>query len=234
MRDMDVVIVSYAKNNNCHKLTVNSLISLGESEEDVNFNVVVVESQPDIYWEGYHKPNMTIETIRPDTSYGYHKYLNLGRKKGISEFVALCNNDLIFKKNWASKIFQASEYNPNYLSFSPICPKTQPQYGIQINSGLIKGYVIRQHISGWCIVQKRSIYNIIGDLDENFIHWYSDNDYAMTLQKFHIDHMIVTTSIVEHHNNIIGKTTKEIVTNEKELYSLTYEAQDIFSKKWGS
>jgi len=229
MKEMDIVIVSYAKNKKCWDLTYECINSLFSSEEEINFNVFVVESQKDVNWSEIFKRT---KTIYPETSYGYHKYLNLGRKEGNADFVALCNNDLIFKKKWASKIFESSNYNPNYFSFSPICPKTQPLYGIQINSGLIKGYIIRKHISGWCIVQKRSIYNTIGDLDENFVHWFADEDYAQTLIVNNINHMLVTTSIVEHHSNNLGKTTTELITDPDELYRLTTGAKKIFDNKW--
>ena len=229
MNEMDVVIISYSKNKKCWEITFNCLNSLFSSEENWGFNVYIVESEPNVNWSEMFK---STKTIHPETPYGYHKYLNIGRKQGTSPWVALCNNDLIFKKNWASKILEASKYNPSYLSFSPICPLTQPQYGININTGLVKGYIIRKHLSGWCIVQKRSIYNIIGDLDESFIHWGSDNDYAQTLIANHINHMLVTTSIVEHHPNILGKITMEVVTSKEELDRLTVEYIDIFNNKW--
>lgn len=227
--EMDVVIISYAKNQECYDLTKKCLDSLITSEEDVKFNVFVVESEPGINWDHI---DSSIKTYPAPLPYGYHKFLNFGRKLGSAEFVALCNNDLIFYPKWASKIFQASDYNPDYLSFCPICPKTQTKLGISINSPLIKGYNVRVHISGWCIVQKRSIYNIIGDLDENFIHWWSDNDYAETIKSKGVKHMLVPSSVVEHHENTIGVVTTEVVLDENELASLTYGAKAIFDKKW--
>ena len=228
---MDIVIVSYAKNEACYDITYKCLRSLFESDTTTRFNVFVVESNREVNWDVIDN---RIKTVYPEMPYGYHKFLNFGRKQGNAEFVALCNNDLKFRKNWANKIFEASDYNPNYFSFCPIDPWTQPNYGIQLNTGLIKGYVVRTHISGWCIVQKRSIYDIIGNLDERFTHWYCDNDYAKSIQIAGINHMLVTTSIVEHHDKVIGKTTEEIVTNMDELKALTYDARTIFEEKWGS
>lgn len=227
---MDVVIVSYAKNKNCWDLTHKCIDSLLSSEDEIKFNVFVVESQNDVDWGSEFK---NTKNIRPNPPYGYHKFLNWGRKKGVSDWVALCNNDLIFHKKWATRIIQAHLYNPSYLSFSPICPKTQPMYGIYPNTGVIKGYDIRKHVSGWCIVQRREIYEKIGNLDETFTHWYCDDDYAATLKFLGLKHLLVTTSIVEHHSDVIGKTTREIVENEEELKKMTHGSYYLFKEKWG-
>lgn len=231
MHKLDVVIISYAKDEYCKNLTLNCIESLFRSEEDPNiFNVIVVESSPEIKWETYFPTN--VATYNAPLPYGYHKFLNFGRKKGESEWVALCNNDLQFMKNWFSEILKANRENPGIISFSPICPITQPMYGIEIHSGILKGYEIRKQISGWCIVHKREIYDKIGDLDERFYHWFCDNDYAMTLYDKGINHALVTDSVVIHHDKNIGKTTERVVETNEEMYRLTGGSQTIFQEKW--
>jgi len=231
MKNIDVVIVSFAKNQECFNLTYNCIDSLLKSEENVSINPIIVESMEGIEWED-HFPNNNIQTLKAPLPYGYHKFLNFGRKHGKSEYVALCNNDLIFKQNWISNIMEFGNSNPDFMSFSPICPMTQPKIGIGINTGIYAGLVIRATISGWCIVQKRKIYDIIGDLDERYTHWYSDNDYAMTLNKKGINHFLVTNSIVEHHSNTLGRTTEVVIENREELDRITYGEEKIFRDKW--
>lgn len=228
---IDIIIISYAANDYCKEITENCINSILISEENIKkiSNIIVVESESNVKWE-YLSNN--IHTYEAPLPYGYHKFLNFGRKKGNAPWVALCNNDLFFHKNWFSEIIKASKLFPDVLSFSPICPHTQPLYGININTGYYKGYNIRKEISGWCIVQKREIYNKIGDLDENFYHWYCDNDYAMTLMSNNIPHILVTSSIVEHHNKNIGKTTEQVIKTEEELYRLTNGSYSIFINKW--
>lgn len=225
---IDIVIVSYAKNEYCESLTrdcINSLL-LSEPNAESIFNIIVVESNPSVKWEKMSPCVVTYEAVLP---YGYHKFLNYGRKKGNSEWVALCNNDLQFTEGWFSKILQASSIDPSVLSFSPLCPLTQANLA---NKGLVYGYQVRQEISGWCIVQKRSIYNIIGDLDEDFYHWNCDSDYSMTLFKNDIKHVLVTDSVVIHHNQNIGKTTESIVESDSEMHRLTIGCRSIFNKKY--
>jgi GT2 family glycosyltransferase len=227
----DIVIISYSKDEFCRKTTEECLRSLLLSEKDSEtlFNVIVIESQEGVSWAEIF-PN--VKTHFAPLPYGYHKFLNYGRKKGVSEWVALCNNDLLFSPRWFTKILKASEENPDCLSFSPLCPLTQTQYGINPNTGFHKGHGIRREISGWCIVQKREIYDKIGDLDERFFHWFCDNDYAMTLQSLDLEHILVSESIVLHHEKNIGKTTERVVETKEEMDKLTTGSQPIFQEKW--
>lgn len=226
-----MVIVSYAKDDYCKNITENCIKSLFLSEDDPDlFNVIVVESEPGVKWEDLFPKN--VSTYEAPLPYGYHKFLNFGRKKGDSEWVALCNNDLQFTRNWFTKILKANSENPDILSFCPICPMTQTMYGINPHTGNYIGYDIRLQISGWCIVHKREIYELIGDLDERFYHWFCDNDYAMTLREKGLKHALVTDSIVIHHEKNIGKTTERVVHTNDEMYRLTMGSESIFKDKW--
>ena len=226
---IDVIILSYSANDILKKQTDDCLKSLFESEDHSKeiFNVIVLESQEGISWDDY--PNT--KTYDPPKPYGYHKFMNFGRKLGNNPYVCLCNNDLIFEKNWASEILKCSNTFPDALSFSPLCPKTQTRYGILPNSGNYFGYQIRKEISGWCIFQKREIYDQIGDLDERFTHWFSDNDYSLSLYEKSIKHYLVTSSIVEHHDMNIGKTGPAVLT-EEEMEKSTSGSYPVFKEKW--
>ena len=228
---LDIVIISYAKDDYCKYLTKNCIFSILLSEENAvdNFNIIVVESEPGVKWE-YIAEN--VKTYEAPLPYGYHKFLNFGRKKENSQWVALCNNDLEFTTGWFTNILKASIENQDVLSFSPICPRTQTMYGIFENTGYYMGYNIRKEISGWCIVQKRDIYEIIGDLDERFHHWFCDNDYAMELQYHGLSHILVTDSVVIHHDKNIGKTTERVVTDSNQMHEMTMGSQPIFIEKW--
>jgi GT2 family glycosyltransferase len=227
---IDIVILSYSADPILKKQTENCLRSLFDSERNSEeiFNVIVLESQENVVWD--HYPNT--KTYDPPKPYGYHKFMNFGRKLGNNPYVCLCNNDLIFEKNWASEILKSTSHLPDVLSFSPLCPKTQPLYGILPNSGYHLGYQIRKEISGWCIFQRREIYETIGDLDESFTHWFSDNDYALTLYEKSIKHCLVSSSIVEHHDMNIGKTGPTVFS-EEEMEKSTSGSYPIFKEKWG-
>jgi GT2 family glycosyltransferase len=136
---------------------------------------------------------------------------------------------LTYEKNWASKIIEVIDAHPRFLSASPWCPQTQGDNKPHGNS-LFAGYRVRGEIAGWCIFQKRSIYDRIGDLDENFTHWYCDNDYGMTLQSMGIVHSLIADSVVNHHDKMLGKT-HEIFDNDYQV-NTTVMQRTKFEKKW--
>jgi GT2 family glycosyltransferase len=225
--EIDVVIISYAKNLEFKKVTEDCVFSLLSSEEKINFNIFIIESNKD---EKFLKFNnfKNIKIIYPASSFGYNKYLNVGISLGKSEFICLCNNDLIFKKGWASAMLNAMELDKSLLSASPY--STNPhktKFKLDICSKIEYGYSIRRYLAGWCIFQKRKIYDIIGPLDEQFIFWYADNDYSKTLKKNNLNHALVLNSVVEH---IESKTLNSENLDSKKKF--TKDQLKIFEKKW--
>lgn len=230
--EVDVVIISWARNLELLEITKIGLNSLYNSDENVIFHVYVVESNHKVTYDEYNDTDKghTCTTIHPESEFGYHKYLNLGRKMGKSKYVVLCNSDLTYEKNWASEIIHVMEVEPKYLSASPWCPQTLGDNTDKLDK-VYEGHVVRGQIAGWCIFQKRSIYDIIGDLDERFTFWCSDDDYAMTLQVNDVAHCLVPRSVVNHHDGPIGKTAEN--ESDSKLLYLTESQYSKFLDKWG-
>lgn len=223
MQTVDIVIISDSKNKELIEITNKMLDSLYSSESNISFNVFIVESQPNIL---YNHSKLNIKMIYPNSVFGYHKYLNIGRKLGNSEYVVLCNNDLIFETNWISNAINIMKSN-NILSASPYDTIHKNIFKINKNTGEYYGYQTRKYVTGWCIIQNRKIYDIIGDLDEQFIFWCCDDDYAMTLKTNNIKHSLITNSIVYHKES---KTLNTIDTENK--MKLTMYQYKVFENKW--
>jgi len=233
MKNVDVVIISWAKDETLKKVTETGLESLFNSDSpEVSFHAYIVESNKEINYDEFNKKywKHSCTTVYPtDPEFGYHKYLNEGRKKGESEFVVLCNNDLTYEKNWASTIIKVMDQTPVIMSASPWCPQTQGDNS-KFKGSVFPGYRVRGELAGWCIFQKRSIYDQIGDLDEQFTHWYCDNDYGMTLQTKGIIHCLVCDSVVNHHDKNLGKTHE--VFDSDYQYKTTVLQKEKFDNKW--
>jgi len=233
MKHVDVVIISWAKDYELLSTTVKGLNSLFKSESsDIAFHAYVVESNMNVEYDEYNRSdwNHTCTTVRPGGEFGYHKYLNIGRRLGNSKYVVLCNSDLVYEPGWASSLIKVMEENPKILSASPWCSRT---LGSNVNhiGNVYTGYKVRDEIAGWCIFQKREIYEIIGDLDEKFTHWYCDNDYAMTIKEKDIIHCLVPDALVNHHCELLGATHKTFDLDYQK--KTTGDQQIIFQKKWG-
>lgn len=222
--NVDVIIISAANNSSLRQETETAISSLFESETEIAFHVVVIESNRDVQYR-----QKFVTTVHPTVPFGYHRYLNIGRKLGAAEYVCLCNNDLLFEKGWATAIIAAMNNDPALLSASPYCRRSHPAFKLKPHSGNYEGYEVRKHLPGWCIFQRRAIYDQIGDLDEQFVFWYADDDYGKTLEQHQIKHQLITGSIVNHRKS---QTLNSRPSEEKQ--ALTRAQKQLFDAKWAS
>ncbi len=225
-KEIDVIILSNAYTDELRKVTEDCLRSLLESEspQEIFFNVMLIESHKSAPKYDFAQT----KTIYPKASFGYHKFMNIGIKQTQSPYVCIANNDLLFHKGWASAILKAFDSDPQLQSACPVCPVHHPTLDIYPFSGIRKGYEVRYEVAGWCILFERSILKTIGKLDEGFKFWFADNDYANTLQKYGIQHALVTDSVVEH---LESRTL--LTKDEKDQLMLTQGERFYFEYKWG-
>lgn len=226
MIDVDIVIISDSYNEELKRITENAIKTLYLSEDPklISFKTYIVESS-NVDFSYLHE---NIKMVKPNPPFGYNKYLNLGIKCGNSDYICLCNNDLEFKKSWASEIICEMNKDNSLLSASPISyePHISKNYA-NLNIGNIYGYRAVFNISGWAIFQHRKIYDIIGDLDEDMVFWYADDDYGRVLMNKNIKHALIPTSRVDH---IQSKTLN--LKDDIKQKELTIDQQITFIKKW--
>lgn len=200
---VDVVIISYAKDDTLKAVTMNGIESLIHSESDIQFNIFVVESNPSMNYDHYPHAH----TIYPDDrlSFNYNGFLNMGAKMGNAPYVFLANNDLTYEKGWASEILKQMSLNPSVSSASPFCPEIHHVKDWD-HSPIHEGYVIRRQFCGWAFMIKRQALEKIGYIDQGVEFWYSDN-LTLDQYKYHdIKHFLVTKSTVHHHDKNLGTT----------------------------
>lgn len=226
MYEVDVVILSWAKTVGLKQITEKGIQTLLRSEkpENVKFNVFLLESNTQVK---YTFPD-NVKVVYITEKFGYHKFMNIGRKIGNAKYVALCNNDLRFQKNWASNMIKEMEADNELLSACPVEPIVNMLSKHFTNEKY--GYETRKFVNGWCIFQKREIYDIIGDLDEQFEFWCCDDEYGMVLEKNNIKHALIKTSIVNHDENG-GKSLQQLTPEVSRQY--TGGGIEIFKRKYG-
>ena len=232
---VDIIIISYARNEKLLQETITGIDSLINSEDskELKFNIIVVESNKDISYDDINTLGHDIKTIYTEKEFGYHTYLNEGLKYCSAEWSCLCNNDLVFKPKWASNIIELilklrthNSSDWKYVSASPLNPREKWH---SHRLGKIElGYGVRQHITGWCLFQSRNIFEKLGELEERIKFWFCDNWYSVALQHNKIPHLLVGTSIVEHHNDTEGTTTKDVDLSQSEKHKMTYGAGENY------
>lgn len=213
---IDIIILSNAKTKELRELTERTINSCIESDNQ-DFRFFIMEQNPEVeYRVGI--------TANPTQPFNYNAYMNIGIEHTGSPYVCLCNNDLIFSKDWATNIIEAMK-RFELLSASPICPKAYKNK-VEINSGVYFGYRNSWEMSGWCIMIDRRLFEIIGKLDETFPFWFADNSYSEQLKRFGIRHGLVTNSVVEH----IGSQTLETLEPDKKD-AITFGVVEKFVEK---
>lgn len=190
---LSAIILAMTTTKELFDMTSNCINSLVNSENEIELEIVIVESNKNYLNSGFKYPD-NIKVIVPECDFNFHKFLNIGIKVSKGEYIALCNNDLIFCKDWFSEILKIKMMNPSIKSFSP----SENIGDYSFTKGFELGYKIRKHLMGWCIVANREVFPKIGFLDETFDFYYADNDYAMTLKIKNVKHALVFNSHVIH------------------------------------
>jgi len=221
---IDIIILSYAKNEHLKALTIQTVDTLMRSEdpEKIAFNVIVMESDKKL--QPYQYANTT--TVYPKEKFGFHKYLNIGIRMTSSPYVCLCNNDLIFHKNWASEILNIMNNDGSILSASPV----EPHFVADSKTATVdlsekEGFY--GVLFGWCIFAKRKLFDITGLPDEKLVYYYSDYDYIYTLKKHGLINPLVLSSKVTH---LGGQSQSDF--NNSEYINLTQLPRVYFNYKW--
>lgn len=211
---VDVIILSKTNTQEIFEMNSNAINSLlvSENEQRFKFNIILVES---CKTADYVYPKTKV--IKPEEPFGYNRYMMIGYKYAVGDFIAFCNNDLIFEKGWFSEMYKIFNQNKSVLS---CCPYHQMLAMRSINTNEVSfelGYIFDYHIIGHCIVVKKELMGIINPLlDSTFDFYCADLDYCLTLRKYNIKHAVVFKSKVNH----IGGVSTVKVERKNYLFEL--------------
>jgi len=209
MDKVDLIILSKAVNENVFKMTQQAI----DSVYDRRVNIKVLEQTDRTY------NNAT--TIKMDSDFNYNRFANYGARLGKSKWIMIANNDLIFQSNWLEPLLQA-----NMPLVSPKDPSNRRQRGLNGNeTGDING----RHLSGWCFMIERTLWEDIGGFDESVWWWCSDDAVIEQCKLKDILPTVVPQSLVIHLGsqtlNIEDTTTKD---------KLTWSSLDTYIRKYGN
>jgi GT2 family glycosyltransferase len=224
MQNIDVIFLSNTKDLSLYGMTQRAINTLKCSETNFNFDIKVVETNADLLHDGfvYHGCNVVI----PKTEFNYNKFLNEGLKHCTNEWVALCNNDLIFTQYWFSNLMKFHQQHEDVKSLAPYEPNWHPNRGLSPDAESYYGYRTSFEITGWCLVVHRDVISTCNLFDEKFAFWYQDNDYAETIKQHQFKHALVCNSRVYH---MVSGSHHLLETNKHQMTSGQHE---VFISKW--
>ncbi len=195
---------------------------LSEEWESCSISVLLLESNK----KNPYRYDNRVKVIIPDESFNFNRFLNIGIAQTKSDFVALCNNDIIFSEGWFTALLKVKEQNINFLCLSPIDRdyETMSYNLFSEEKDYYVGWDNKYHFSAWCFVLDRRIFKTIRKLDETFSFYSADDDFLMTLRKYALDNVLVTHSHVKHLSQIVTKKENEYNSHtitDKQKYPLT-------------
>lgn len=228
---IDVICLTKTADDSYYDMCTKTISTLFESQPEIEFNLVLVESADSPKWEYLEikagNPNNLIKYIVSEEKFGYNRFLNIGMSHiNNSDWLLIINNDLIFESGWIDRIMEVSNARPDIDSFSPF----EPDYHIKYSNGLVYPEIFESYqtgfgVCGWCILMKKHVMDYIGKWDERFLSWYQDDDYAETLKHAGIKHALIKSSIVHH----LGESSQNLLA-EKHL--MTIGMKTVFEEKW--
>lgn len=231
---LSVIILSYAIDDEVYQMNCRAIESLFVSEKwnDDELEVLLMESNR----EAKYVYNKRVKVLVPDEKFGFHRFFNIGLEQTNGEYVAFCNNDIVFQSGWWSAIMKVKKEHPRFMCFSPV-DSSYPMMAEEIATG--KEYTIgwenKRHFAAWCFVWERKVFKTIGLFDETFDFYSADDDELMTLRYHAIPNVLVTDSEVKHLSQVVTKkvSINKYAVTDKEKYPLSdYEIKRGLTWLW--
>ena len=226
----DIIILSLVKDEDSLYRTKSCIDSYIETAGPIINQILVIETNKDAnYIKLILDPKIKI--IKPGIEFNYNKFFNIALEQCEAEFIFGPNNDLIIQPNCLQTILREFQTNPEIYSISPIDRNWHRHTKMYLpnDNKLYYGYDVSLHMFGCAFAARRSVFEKIGYLDEQFYFFYQDNDYIECLKQCELKHGVYTSARVIHgsgkSNNIADK--KFQYTSEN-----MYVQGEIFKNKW--
>ncbi len=198
--NVDCIILTSSDDAAKIRMTKRTILTLKDSEPNINFDVYLVESAKST--NPQHYESIITKYIQPQESFNYNRFLNIASSHLKNEWVIISNNDVGYERGWLSEIFKIYQERPDIESFSPKDPLLYMKYYdwhfVNSPSNYYECYKVTEAINGWCIVIKKTALDKILPFDEIFDMYYQDNDYAEVIKSKGIKHALVRNSIACH------------------------------------
>lgn len=224
---VDVIVLTNSLDEFMVWMTRRTINTLLESEEGIDFNVIIVESSRNVEKE---YADICNHYIFPNEPFNYNKFLNIGSKYCKGDWIIISNNDVSYELGWFNEIIKVHQERPDIESFSPKDPLLFMSFWGDVFVGTkdnyVEGYQVSKYLMGWSLVIKKPSFDKILPFDEQFDMYYQDNDYAEILKLNGIKHALVRRSIASHYNTLSVRILEHKVRPKMQ------EDEQKFRNKW--
>ena len=179
---VDVIMLSKVAKYRDNAMTQKAIDSCIQGSNGLPVNIIVMEGGIGQY------RNAT--TIPKRGKFNYNQYANEGAALGSADWIMIANNDLTFTDGWLHNLIAAG-----HPVVSPHEPNDARQADITENT---EGDVTGKHLSGWCFMITRKLWQEIGGFDTDVDFWCSDDVVIEQVKAAGVLPMIVKESVVIH------------------------------------
>lgn len=182
--------------------------------------------------KGYHVNVIVIEqthwtftgatTIYRPGEFNYNAAANYGITCGASPFVVVSNNDVSFADGWLAALMDA-----HYPFVSPIDPRYPKQRGMVRNE---TGWETGRHLSGWCFMLTRKLWQHMGHFDERVRFWCSDDAVIQQAKAVGVAPMAVPKAVVLH---TISATLHREPDQDELMWAQVHEFNRLYDQTLG-
>jgi hypothetical protein len=219
--DVDVIILTNSKDEKYFRMTKESIVSLKNSSNVANFNIILVEDNIKSKYTDLYK-RLGCNVVFNNKKFSFSNSINYGLNHCKSRFVCLSNNDVVFDKNWFFEIYKNIDLDDNISVYSTL----DKYLNLELpSSKLVEGYKPVGIHSGWCHVIDTHLLKNHKYLSEEFDIWFMDDDFCMRLQRLGLKQVLVKNSIVYH----LGKSSINLYDDSN---SRTSSDREKFLKKY--
>lgn len=217
------------------KYTEAMLNSLYRSTDPTRFRLIVVDSGSDLETKDFLKAYKTkaenMEIITLASNEGWCKGLNAGFKalRMDSDYVVWSNNDVLYEKNWLEKMIAHFKGGVGAVG-----PATNFAIGRQqaiFNHGHTEEDA--PFLSGFCLMFRREVINLVGDVDERFgIGGSEELDYLIRMKRDLGFKCVIARDCFIHHFG--SRSLFPYLNNDTDGYNMLFTANhEILCEKWG-
>lgn len=209
---VDIVILSNAISPKLRRSTQRTIDTALSGSAPLPVNIIVMEQQDGISYRGAN------EIVHAPAEFNYNRFANMGAALGDAPWIMVANNDLAFHDGWLHHLLAA-----DHPLVSPKCPRSPKQQDFNTNT---TGFWTGKHLSGWCFMISRKLWEGIGGFDDCVSFWCADDVVIQQVKKENIAPMLVPKSLVTHE---VSQTLKTNPDHD----NLTWGQLDIYIKKYG-
>lgn len=207
--------MSKADNTALAGMTQHAIVTAVAGAKGYAVNVIVIEQVERTTYRGattIHRPGL----------FNYNAAANWGINCGASPYVVVSNNDVTFCDGWLAALMDA-----HYPLVSPIDPWYRRQVGMVHNE---TGWQIGRHLSGWCFMLTRELWERMGGFDERVRFWCSDDAVVEQARALGIAPMAVVNAHVRHH---LSQTLRNEPDQDDLMWAQVHEFNRLYGLQHG-